>query len=365
MLLDGADHIALINHLAKTTNGAVVLEDAAHQIRGWVAGRVSGADEIMSNWDTHSRASHTGNERREHGLLCRVDDVALRGEVWGRLHVLYSSDSLTDTENQAITQAVASVAITLLSERARRASIALRSTALLNQLALGEIDGAEAVRLAQQLGVQLSTKQVLAVATHVDDTPAIASALTSKNIAHLSGEIASHTQWILAVRRERDEAIVVEILRRLGTRAGLSRVLDISRARHAVRQSKQALDGTSIEGPARVRRFDELGVARLLVTLSPTELASYVEDEIGALLDHDARNKNALLPTLRTFLQVGGARSVAAYQLHVQRRSLYYRLDRIESVLGLSLADPAVRSRLYLAVQGFDLLRASEHMLPI
>jgi purine catabolism regulator len=62
--------------------------------------------------------------------------------------------------------------------------------------------------------------------------------------------------------------------------------------------------------------------------------------------------------TLRSYLAAGGNKATAATSLHLERRSLYYRLARIESLLGRSLSDPGTRLRLEVALQGLDVLHA-------
>jgi purine catabolism regulator len=107
-----------------------------------------------------------------------------------------------------------------------------------------------------------------------------------------------------------------------------------------------------------VHRFDDLGVLRLLASLAGgPELARYIEDELGAVLKHDAKSANPLLPTLRTYLACDGNKSQTANELFVQRRTLYYRLDRITHLLGRSLDDPDTRQALVFAVRGHDLLQ--------
>src|SRR5205085_1337224 len=106
----------------------------------------------------------------------------------------------------------------------------------------------------------------------------------------------------------------------------------------------------------RLVRFEELGVLRLLMAVPDTELAGYVEDELSPILTHDASSSNPLLPTLRAFLDCDGRKSDAAQKLFVQRRTLYYRLDRIGTMLHRSLDLPETRHRLLFAVRGLDLL---------
>jgi purine catabolism regulator len=47
---------------------------------------------------------------------------------------------------------------------------------------------------------------------------------------------------------------------------------------------------------------------------------------------------------------------VTAQKLHLQRRSVYYRLERIEQLLGRSLDDPEQRVRLYVALRAHEML---------
>ena len=102
----------------------------------------------------------------------------------------------------------------------------------------------------------------------------------------------------------------------------------------------------------------DLGLRHLLAHLGDgPELGRFVEDELGALLAHDSAGRAPLLPTLRAFLDSGGQKATAARTLHLERRSLYYRLERIESLLDADLGDPATRLRAQVALQGLDVLR--------
>jgi purine catabolism regulator len=100
-------------------------------------------------------------------------------------------------------------------------------------------------------------------------------------------------------------------------------------------------------------------VLRLLVALADgPELRGYVDDELGPLLQHDGIDPNLLLPTLRAYLHHDANKSKAADALSVQRRTLYYRIDRLGQILGRSLDDPEVRSSLALAIRAHDFLQS-------
>jgi purine catabolism regulator len=86
-------------------------------------------------------------------------------------------------------------------------------------------------------------------------------------------------------------------------------------------------------------------------------LSQFIEGELGPLLTHDASARTPLLSTLRTYFESGGHKANAAKALNLERRSLYYRLERIETILGRRLSDPVTRLRLEVALQGLDLLQ--------
>jgi purine catabolism regulator len=123
--------------------------------------------------------------------------------------------------------------------------------------------------------------------------------------------------------------------------------------------SEAAAFGIRTGSGASVHHFGELGVHHLLVRLSEgPELARFVESELGPLLEHDAgKGGSPLIPTLRAYLAAGGRKAQTARDLHVERRSLYYRLERIERLLKKNLEDQETRVRLEIAVRSLDLLR--------
>ena len=82
-----------------------------------------------------------------------------------------------------------------------------------------------------------------------------------------------------------------------------------------------------------------------------------LESELGPLLEYDATHSRPLIPTLVAYLHHACSKSATARALHIERRTLYYRLEHIERLLDRPLEDPAGRLRLEVALQGLGILR--------
>ena len=71
---------------------------------------------------------------------------------------------------------------------------------------------------------------------------------------------------------------------------------------------------------------------------------------------YDAEHNSDLLKTLDAFLQSNGNKAATADALYLQRRSVYYRLTRIEELLGRSIDPADHRVRLYVALRAREIL---------
>ena len=89
-------------------------------------------------------------------------------------------------------------------------------------------------------------------------------------------------------------------------------------------------------------------------------LAHLVSRALGPLLEWEAAHASDLVRTLEVHLRNGCSPTRTAALLHVGRQSLYQRLERIESLLGLPVGDPECHAELLLACCAHRLLRAQE-----
>jgi PucR family transcriptional regulator, purine catabolism regulatory protein len=365
LLLDSRDQMSFTEALAHEVGWPVILEDINHDIIAY-AGGTADSDATLKNWGLHARVAHGATHLTpsvSEGCIRRP--VVLRGERWGWLHVMHGTAQLSTAGGYALDRAAISIAITLLSDRESGARIAQRQNSLINRLLLGDISGEQFVSGALRIGRDLRERPLVVIFLCKDPAStsrteqALESLLRPIRVPAVIADVGDHLMAVCGLPRQLSEQQLMDHLGASRIWAGISRVGSPADLPNAVHQARSAASVAATKSEAAVLRFDELGVLRLLVSLARgPELASYVDDELGALLAHDAATPHPLMPTLRAYLESDGKKSRAAEALFVQRRTLYYRIGRLEALLGKSLDDPHVRQALGLAVSAFDLLQS-------
>ena len=97
---------------------------------------------------------------------------------------------------------------------------------------------------------------------------------------------------------------------------------------------------------------------RLLAAVSPAaELDSFSHDLLGPLVSLEARQRRDLFRTLELYVACGGNSVQTAQRLRTHRNTVLYRLERLETLLGVDLRDPQARFVLQLALQARALSR--------
>ncbi|MEY9962897.1 purine catabolism regulator [Streptacidiphilus sp. MAP12-16] len=89
-------------------------------------------------------------------------------------------------------------------------------------------------------------------------------------------------------------------------------------------------------------------------------LAHLVSRALGPLLEWEAAHPSDLVRTLEVHLRNGCSPTRTAALLHVGRQSLYQRLERVESLLGLPVGEADCHAELLLACCAHRLLRAAQ-----
>ncbi|MFJ5956634.1 PucR family transcriptional regulator [Paenarthrobacter sp. NPDC092416] len=375
LLLSGASHISLAEVLAHHLGCPVIIENALHEVLAY-AGGTSELDKLVQCWSPpeSTRHNHDGATKDwllssfPHEIACARRTITLRGEEWGWLHVVQTrhtdrAEETTGAFALALARTAEVIAITLQGDLNNGLQSTQRQKSLLTRLMLGDINGEQFVERALRIGQDLRDRPLVAVAArpqHSHEVHPLETLLRTLRTPFVQAVCEDHHLAVVALACQSSVALFADELARAGIRAGVSRLTSADHLASAIRQSRTAAIIGRKPGWTDVVLFDRLGIFRLLVALHESgELERYVDDELGPILLHDESSPNALLPTLRAYLAVGGNKAKAAEALFVQRRSLYYRLERIDSLLERSLEDPETRTVLDIALRGWDYLQTS------
>ncbi|HKC28027.1 MAG TPA: helix-turn-helix domain-containing protein, partial [Jatrophihabitans sp.] len=124
-------------------------------------------------------------------------------------------------------------------------------------------------------------------------------------------------------------------------------------------QARSALKaGALVPGTGPVAVAARLTAERLLLRLPPAELADLVAEKLDGLVRLAAPRRDDLIATLEIYLANGRRKAETARQLKLQRQSLYQRLQRVRTLLGCDIDDPALAAGLALAVRAWRIQQA-------
>lgn len=398
LVLSGAELQRVLEALATIVRNPVVLEDAAHQLVEF-AGRSMDLEELLQSWDSHSRSGHPGAETggvtddRGGDPPCSWISVRLRDEEWGRIHVLQIERPIHEIDRLALDRAAAAIGLSLLADH-DAVHLADRARAgLISDIWRGRwVSAHEVMARARSLGAELLDGSLVAIVVEVTEPSrpmgdasdpierrrirevvlhAIRGAMEASGLTSLTAIVGERLVGIVGLPsgpqdRATLDAVGASAAEQISEQLpGVEAVIGVSREatpetlrRALTEASEAAAYGVRVGHRPGIHRFEDLGLLQLLVHLSDgPELSRFVEAELGPLLDRDAAARTHLLETLRAYLDSGGHKAAAARALHLERRSLYYRLEKIEQLLGKDVDDAPTRLRLEVALQGLDLLQ--------
>ncbi|MPY62671.1 PucR family transcriptional regulator [Streptomyces spongiae] len=309
------------------------------------------------------------------------------GSVRARLVLLPVGEPLAPVHRMAAERAAGILAVVLMQARQEEELAARGRGDFLTDLAEGRVTAPDAPAQARVLGFKPGLGPLLPVVMRLADGPsptgggwavlarALAEELASVGVPVLLGvrPVEGRVPLLLGLRAEADRPAVADrvaaALRAGVERAGVRRpgarppvvVVGVAGSwaaasaglRHAA-ETATAAHGLPERPWHDARRLD---IDLLLWRLRDhAGLAAFVDRAIGPLLDHDARSKPPLLPTLECYLAHTGRKAETARELHLNRQTLYNRLARIGELLGTDLDDPQTVLTLSLA------LRAQRHV---
>jgi hypothetical protein len=209
----------------------------------------------------------------------------------------------------------------LARARAARADQALRRSALLDRLLHGG-DGAD--------GADGAAARELAALEHLPhDVTVVVRAPGQAGGWQLPGDMSAHRWHPRAAPATSGQALPLARLREAARRASCTR--------------RALAAGALLDRPC----WDALGAWRLVVEAPESVTVAAIHPGAEVLAGSPRAD---LLTTARVLLDSGGDAVTAARALHVHRTTLYYRIDRIQELIGVDLRSGADRTDLQLAL---------------
>lgn len=367
---------------ANLLGAPVVLEDLTHQAMA-VATAGHPTSDVLRDWQRRSRQHETGAERTDDWV---ISEVGRGDDAWGRLIALSPSDDVAARFTMVLERASQALVLHRMAERGRTDIEHQAQAGLLEDVARERIRFEdEATARAFALGLRPASQYLPATlriagwapkdgadadpvseqrrsARLLDAVTRSVKALGHSGLFSLRGpgEIAMVLSLNMrpgsaleplgrALRRDAERAVDAHGLV-LGVGTPAPGLIDaIHRITDAAHVAEAAL---SLPASQRVCfRVADIRLRGLLSMLrSDPRLQRFAEGELRALILHDIESGAGLLDVLRGYLELGGNKSALASRLHLSRPSLYAKLNRIEQILGVDLADGESATSLHVAL---------------
>lgn len=250
---------------------------------------------------------------------------------------------VTEDQRSSVVTAVALLSTSEERRRARRESERQVRGRAVELLLSGDARTA-AVLLAAAGGGRLRIPQRLAVLRARGTAAGIDAALAQVESTALAGVAGADPGEMVVIARQPVIDSLAEELAGRGLRIGVGDVVPVADAPRSDRSAALAVDLASADRP--VVRWAE-GVRRgVLAVLDPERLAAFADSWLAPI-----EKEPDLIETLRSFLAHHGSQLQVAEDLGIHRNTVRKRLDRVESLIGASLADPQTRTDGWIALQ--------------
>jgi purine catabolism regulator len=372
LTLRGAGPEDVVRATAEMSGRTVVLENLVHQalICEPTGGNV---EQALENWEGRSRAATACGEPSVQGpegwLTAPVEHQC---QQWGRLVILPSGRAFRPEDVTALERAAMTLTIARLIHPAPWERRSHRNL-LRDIVEQRHRSAAEASARAAALGLP-GNGRFLAVLVDVVTQPdaaalesRLALELRAAHGAALVGELAhGRIVVLLALHRGEKWRPVVEQLSRTALEVDPRAVVcvgsegvGITHAARSIRDAIRVAESVLPDSPGRpFHELSDVGLRQLLYALrEDVGIQDFCEQQIGRLIDHDARHLTDLVPTLRHYLDAAGNKTAAARRGNLSRQTLYQRLHTVERILGCDLESGEDRTALHVALIALDGLR--------
>ncbi|MEU2286822.1 helix-turn-helix domain-containing protein [Streptomyces sp. NPDC013178] len=323
--------------------------------------------------------------REDLGMKSRLcHPIRRQGQLLGLLLVIDEDQSMTPEEIEEVVRTGDDIGAILYGELLSQDEHRHEQETAVVELLTGDTARPEtAVRTLDRLGVLRHGAHVTVTAVTLDDRAVAVETAVAELALRVATVSASRSRpgytasavlgtrgvllqtWENGPTGERLREQATELRDAVGSVLGHSAgaIAGVGGVHAGLHEAHRAYDEAlvALRAALRVARLDglaladELGALDLVLRLPETELTpARVPEPLRRLRCQDPHGQ--LLQTLRCFLDLAGSRPATAEALHIHRTTLYYRLDRIEQITGLSLDDGSTRLLLHLGLQVLEVV---------
>lgn len=369
----------LVEAAADLVGASVVLEDLGRRVLH-AAARNEPVDRLLVDWERRSRVTGFGRTTSvggPEGWL--TTPVGIQGGAWGRLVVPHHAGPRAALVLERAAQALelgrmierddaalqlrvhGGFLLDLLDDRLGSESAAVARLRGLGVPAGGSGGYVGAVARLRADAVAAGPPAAPASRRMVRLTERLQAALATVGAAGVVGVLdGGHVGVLLTDPEALDE--LARALAAVEPAAVLAAGPVVDRlpvAAASLRSARVVADVAATMAPVDgcVRQGDVRLPGLLVALRDDPRVQEFVEAELGALLEHEARTGSGLVELLRQYVAVGGNKAELARLAHRNRTSLYPALRRLEQLVGHSLDDPASRLSLAVALLAHDQAR--------
>ena len=276
-----------------------------------------------------------------------------------RLGTLIVGDvgTLDDSDRRTVERAGVVTALVLLFERQAADARQSARNRVVSELVAARASEDDRLEMARAAGIDPTTPFCLLVVRGDASTSTRALLLSAGSAVGEGALVGAHEgDVVVLVPGDDPDHLASTTAQRLGRRttatvAGvgpLTGVEGVPAAHEEAVRTASALVALGHRG--RGAAATQLGFAGLIVGSSP-DVETYVQRELGALRDYDAKRGTDLVGTLAAFFEAGRSPLHAAGLLHVHVNTVAQRLERVGALLGEDWQEPERSLELQLALR--------------
>jgi|CZCB01.1.fsa_nt_gi hypothetical protein len=152
---------------------------------------------------------------------------------------------------------------------------------------------------------------------------------------------------------------VVEKRFNLSLSQGIGRAYPLNELRKSFYEAQVALTLPGLLGKKNyLQKFSKLGVYYPIFSQSLNDIKGFCQEMLGKVIEYDEKTDGDLMPTLRKLLDSNVNMKSTADSLFIHVNTLYYRVNKIEELLGIDFSSMNSRVNLFIAIKVWDTLKA-------